>query len=244
MVEFLELTNIEANVGLPRPYTSIGFLGGPVGEHVDRWIKDRYEESMRGVGYNMETDLVEGSKPAYVSLANIPLKRFGLRTATQAELEYAKMLNDFDKKYGLDFMSKYEDSSLILRNLGGRNASLAKELAAQANFQGKPIVIPLHMTNVEVDGKELTFGLKKYAEVIETDILNHTDYFKSGDIDLQTGIPLRMNEWGNRYMYGSKTGLSRLYLGTGHCLVANEENMLGSSPNGRVVVVRPSPNFS
>jgi hypothetical protein len=241
MVDFLDLFDMEAGIGFPRPYDSIGFLEGNIGERVDRWMQDRYGEfeSINRVGYNPETGLVEGSTPYYVSLANNPLRMFGLRTATHAEIEYARMLNLMDDSMGLDFMSKYEDSGLVLRGIDGPNASQARTLAEQSGFEGNTLVIPLNLTDIEADGKELVFGLKKFAQVYESNLLNETGHFKTGDIDFQSGLPLRRCEDGDRYLYGAKGGLSRLYLGTGHCLVSNTDNLEGTRNIGRVVVVKP-----
>jgi hypothetical protein len=241
MKDFLDLTDLEAGSDLPRPYTSIDFLGGHVGEYVDKWIQERYGDfdSINRVRYNPKTGVVEGCNPFYVSLAKKPLEKFGMRVATHGEIEFAKMINELNPGRGLDFMLHYIDSAIVLRSTDAPNSSQAKKLAEQSGFEGKTLVIPLNLTDIEEDGRELVLGMKKFAQIYETDILDESGYFKTGDIDFQSGLPLRTCEEGDRYLHGANGGLCRMYLGTAGCIVSNTDNLKGTRPNGRVVIVKP-----
>jgi hypothetical protein len=229
------LTDIEAS---EFPIPSVEFLGGPLGKSIDDIIQEKYGTLVNRVGYNPKSGLVEGSTPFYVSAANHELRKYGYGIATPADLEYSKFLNTLNGDWCLDTQGFYEDTALVVRGKRGPNWELAEGMLYQMDAEPeRSIVIPLNMTYID-EGEVPTLKLKKYAQVFETNILDRSGHFKSGDVDLQSGLPRRKNERGDRFIYGQENGMSRLLMGTGSCLVANVSNMEGTNPQGRIVIVK------
>jgi hypothetical protein len=236
----------EANLLIenPKNILLIGFLGGEQGLEIDASIKRDYKEFpiMQKVNYNViySGGIVKGSNPFYTVgvQSKIPL---GERVATQGDLETAMRVG------ALDLSGTYEETSLVLRTDGYPNPYLAGNLMRQINYKlGKkaklPVVIPLYGLELVKDQDSphgLAFKLKEDAEINYAPILegsNNHSFFNSEDVDSKTGLPTKFGN-GNRSLYTSNSGLSRLYL-VGKLLLISELGGLSiSGEDGRVVLV-------
>ncbi len=233
-------------IEIPAFIPQIGFLEGDFGrafleEHQGRAGSDYNGNSALNVlGYN--GNVVTGSNPFSVVLANQILKQEGLRTASQADLETAMRIG------AMNFRGTYEDTALVLRTEDdkdySRNTPLARDLGRQLKERGvkfgakSPLIIPL--TDLDLQKAEndygLTFKLREDAEVYEAPILTKEGKFNSEDIDERTGLPKQV-KGGNRTLYSRNSGLSGLFLGLGLGLGSGNWGLDYSSVDGRVVLV-------
>jgi len=187
-----------------------------------------------------ENEIITGSNPFAVVLINQVLREEKLRTANQSDLE--KIL----KTKILNLDNTYEDSALILRNEGVPNSYLAKMLMNQVKKKypkiEMPIMIPLYGLDLVKDSDSprygLSFKLKNDAELIYSPVLNKADKeFSEGDMDEETGLPLRLSRGGNRILYNRRGGVSSLRLGKGSNL--DSAYLFDQySHEGRIIVVK------
>ncbi|HUW43601.1 MAG TPA: hypothetical protein VMV95_01395 [Bacillota bacterium] len=224
---------------------SLDFLEGDFGkaflEEYKGRVKSNYDKNsnLNVLGYD---DVVKGSNPFAVVLANQILREENLRTATQADLEKAL-------KIGRDFQRTYQDTGLVLRNKKDRDYSknnpLAKDLAKQLKKRGirfslkTPVMIPLIGFELEKADNDygLTFKLREDAEIYEAPILSKPGKFNSKDIDEKTGLPKKISDFGDRPLYAWWFGLSRLDLSSSWFWVSGVKSLGVSYDVGRIVVV-------
>jgi len=226
---------------IPQP----GFLEGDFGkaffEEYNKRVETDYNKNPN-LDVLRYDDVVKGSNPFAVVLANKILREENLRTATQADLEKAL-------KIGWDLRETYEDTGLVLRNEEdkdySRNTPLAKEIGSQVKERGIkfspkiPVIIPL--TGFELKKADndygLTFRLREDAEVYETPILNKAGSFDSEDIDEKTGLPNKIKDSGSRTLYVRDSGFSRLLLNDGLDCDSDFMDLVSSGDDGRIVVI-------
>lgn len=225
----------------PAETLQIGFLEGGFGiafiEEYNERVKYKYKgnSALNILGYNF--DVVKGSNPFAVVLANQILRQEGLRTATQADLEKTLRTN------ALNLAGTYEDTGLVLRSEDNPNTYLAKDLMNQVkkrnNKQNLPVMIPLTGLELKADSNSsegLAFNLLENAEVIYAPTLSRDGNFNSEDIDKETGLPTKLGK-GNRTLYTRKDGLSRLCFFGGLGVGSGVRGLAVSDDVGRVVVV-------
>lgn len=220
----------------PKDILQIGFLGGEEGKEINDSIKADYKDFKALQVGSYSGDVVRGSNPFYAVAvqSEIPL---GVRVATQADLEKAL-------KTGMDLSGTYEDTGLVLRSGDNPNKYLARNLIAQVKGRlGKkakmPVMIPLYGMELVKDQDSphgLAFKLKEDAEIVYSPILNKQGNFNSEDVDEKTGLPKRTGE-GNRTLYTTNSGLSRLYLYYYLSLYSGNDYLTDSNDDGRVVLV-------
>jgi hypothetical protein len=191
----------------------------------------------------------KGSNPFYVVAINEVLRQKypDLRTATQANLER------IIKKNILVLKGCYEDSALVLRTRQEPNSYLAHDLFEQFNAKGinlkedSAYLIWLCYLSLRKDinsPHKLSFVLPYSLEVLnqayfEAPILNSVSpqNFDSSDVDIKTGIPTILSDKGERTFYTTYDGLSGVYLNGGGDLDANNDALVFSDDDGRVVFV-------
>lgn len=230
-------------VEIPAFIPSANFLEGEFGKSVLKEYKERAEKDYANASalsvLSYKDGVVKGSNPFAVVLVNQIVGQEGLRVATQADLERVLKTN------ALPLRGKYEDTALVLRTKDNPNPYLAKDLMSQIKARNPkakiPIMIPLSELELVTDTSYypgLNFKLKDSAQVFHgLSVLNRSGNFSSEDIDVNTGLPMKVGDKGNRYFYTRDSGLSRLYLDWD--LVADSDNgvLAGSGGYGRVVVV-------
>ena len=231
--------------------SQIGFLEGNFGKAFLEEYKGRIKADYKNVSALLtpplnflcyDEDVVKGSNPFVVVLANQILRQEGLRTATQADLEKAFKINALNS-------IGYEDTGLVLRTEEDRdfprNTPLAKDIGSQLRTKGiefsseNPVMIPLtglELANAD-NGYGLTFKLREDAQIYNAPVLGKkSGDFSSEDIDEITGLPTKLGE-GSRILSTRDSGLSRLFLLGGSC-ISSEDCRLGIPGGfGRVVVV-------
>lgn len=220
----------------------VGFLEGDFGKAFLEEYKGRVNADYNG-NSNLDVlryynDVVKGSNPFAVVLANHVLREEGLRTATQADLENTLKLGI------LPLEGTYEDTALVLRTETSPNEYLAKNLAEQVKSKGKkvgktPIVIPLNRLELVNDLNSphgLTFKLTDESEIIYAPILDGKNHMKSFSETGKYGLPEKLGE-GNRTLYTRDSGLSRLYLDGGLDLVSIYDDLADFGGSSRMVVV-------
>ena len=182
-------------------------------------------------------NVVNGSNPFAVVLANQILRQDGLRVATQADLEKAL------RTQAMNLRGTYEDTGLVLRSEDNPNSYLANDLVSQVKSRNKkqklPVMIPLAGLELRSDGNSnqgLAFNLREDAEIVYAPILNKPGSFNSEDINEETGLPKR-TEGGNRTLYTINSGLSGLCFSGDLDLYSDNDVLTGSNGNGRVVAV-------
>ena len=241
-------------IEVPSFIPQIGFLEGDFGKDFLKEYKGRVETDYKGnskLNVLKYDEVVRGSNPFAVVLANKILRQEGLRTTTQADLE--KTL-----KIGWNLRGTYEDTGLVLRSENdsdySRNIPLAKDIGSRLRARGikfsskNPVMIPL--TGLELENADndygLVFKLRGDAEIYETPILKDGGNFSSKNIDEKTGLPIKLGN-GDRTLYTRDSGLSRLCLYVNLNLYSYDGGLDDSSVDGRVVVVSAegtSPNFN
>jgi len=233
-------------IEIPAFIPSANFLKGDFGkaflEEYQERVKSDYNGNSNLKVLKYEDNVVKGSNPFVVVLANQILRQEGLRTATQADLEKALRVG------ALNLRGFYEDTGLVLRSEEdkdySKNTPLAKDLTEQLKerrikFSPKnPIMIPLIGFELETEENQygLTFKLRKDAEIYESLVLAKGGQFSSQDIDEKTGLPRQIGN-GNRTLYTRDSGLSGLILDYGLDLDYDGRDLDGSDAYGRVVVV-------
>ncbi len=226
-------------IEIPEIIPQIGFLEGDFGkaflkEYQGR-VKSDYNDNS-SLDVLRQEGVVKGSNPFVIVLTNQILRKEGLRTATQADLEKALKLDV------LPLRGIYEDTGLILRSEDEPNKYLAKNLAEQVKTTvGKtPIVIPLNGLELVNDSNSphgLIFKLTDESELIYVPILDGKNNGKSFSETGKYGLPEKLGK-GNRTLYTRDSGLSRLYLDDDLDLGSDYWRGLdGSYAYGRVVVV-------
>ena len=227
-------------IEIPEFIPQAGFLEGDFGKAFFEEYNGRADADYNGnsvlnvLTYN--DNVVKGSNPFAVILANQILREKGLGTATQADLERILRIN------ALDLHGFYEDTALVLRTETNPNEYLAKNLAEQIKTRvGKtPIVIPLNRLELINDSNSphgLTFKLTDKSELIYVPILDGKNNGKSfSETGGKYGLPEKLRE-GNRTLYTRDSGLSRLDLARDLDLASAWGSLHDSDGNGRVVVV-------
>ncbi len=232
-------------IAIPAVIPQAGFLEGDFGkaflEEYQGRVKSDYKGNFVLDVLKYGNDVVKGSNPFAVVLANQILRQEGLRTATQADLEKALRI-------GWNLRGTYEDTGLVLRTKedkdNPKNTPLAKDISSQLMARGikfspkNPVMVPLtglELANADNDYR-LTFILREDAEAYEAPILTKEGKFNSEDIDEKTGLP-RQVKGGDRCIYARNSGLSGLCLGGGLVLSSSDGGLGGSYEDGRVVVV-------
>lgn len=226
-------------IEIPREIPQADFLEGDFGKAVDGEVQGKYGkfQAINKVRYSNGT--VKGSTHFYVVAVNEVIRHEGLRTASQADLERVLRTNAFDLR------GVYEDSALVLRTENSPNEYLAKHLMKQVkalNPKSKmPVMIPLNSLELVEDSDSsygLAFKLRDDAEIVYAPILNKSNgNFSSEDIDGKTGLPIKLDSSGNRGLYTTSSGLSRLYLDRFLSLYSRSEDLAYSNDDGRVVIV-------
>jgi len=180
-----------------------------------------------------DKDIVKGSNPYAVVLANKILRQEGLRTATPADVE--RILKSGDLALG----GVYIDTALVLRNEDEPNKYLAGDLIKQLGKKKLPVMIPLAGLDLRVDSNApngLAFNIREDAQVIYDKILNSGNgNFNSEDINEKTGLPNKLGN-GNRTLYAIDSGLSGFCLGRYSGLGSGGGPLGSSGGYGRVVV--------
>jgi len=187
-------------------------------------------------------NVVKGSNPFAVVLANQILREEGLRTATQADLEKVLKLDI------LPLRGTYEDTGLVLRSRDEPNKYLAKnfptffpfDFTYSTNVGKRPIIIPLNGLELVNDSNSphgLAFNLMDGTEIIRASVLDGKNNGISFSETGKYGLPEKLGE-GNRTLYTRDSGLSRLYLTRYLDLLSDDDGLADSSGVGRVVVVR------
>jgi hypothetical protein len=232
-------------IEIPEFIPQAGFLEGDFGkaflEEYNGIVSADYNDNSNLNVLSYRDNVVKGSNPFAVVLANQILRQEGLRTATQADLEKAL-------KIGWDLRGTYEDTGLVLRTEEddyAKNTPLAKDLASQVKardikFSSKnPVMIPLIGLELETADNQygLTFKLKEDAEVYEAPILNKKGSFDSKDINEKIGLPKKLSSSGDRTLYTRDFGLSRLFMDDVLGLGSGYRGLGDSVGDGRVVAV-------
>ena len=241
-------------VETPETISQIGFLEGDFGqdflqEYQGR-VKADYAKAPVLDVLSYRDGVVKGSNPFAVVLANKILRKNGLRTASQADLEKALSFGV------LPLRGTYEDPALVLRTRQDPNSYLAGNLFDQLKAQGKRLkknsayVLWLRDLSLKADRNSpngLSFAIPSdFIDYFEAPILNQVSQqrFESSDIESKTGIPAKVSSTGSRILYTrnfagylvKNSGLVRSYLNGNLNLSSNDGDLTYSDVNGRVVV--------
>ena len=204
--------------------------------------------NVKVLAYNGQ--VVTGSNPFAVVLANQILRPMGIRTATPADL--GRIL----ESGGLPLIGQYEDAALVVRtdnDLYDSDTRLAQDMVAQVRARGlkpsskNPTMIPLiGFDLVNADNQYgLAFKLRDDAELIEAPALNGeigNRFYKTDD----RGLPI-FDSKGRKTLYTQDEGLSRLLLDGDLGLISDWGRLEYSYSDGRVVLVSGlagAPDFS
>lgn len=233
-------------IEIPEFIPQAGFLEGDFGkaflEEYNGRVSADYNDNSNLNVLSYRNNVVKGSNPFAVVLANQILREENLRTATQADLEKALRI-------GWDLKETYEDTGLVLISEEdqdySRNTSLAKDIAKPIKVVGikfspkKPVMIPL--TGLELENSDnyygLTFKLRGDTKIYEAPILAKGGQFNSEDIDEKIGLPKKLSSSGDRTLYTRGSGLSRLNLYLALGLYSRSKGLDNSFDTGRVVAV-------
>lgn len=234
-------------IEIPKFIPQVGFLKEGFGLAFLKEYKGRVNTDYNGnYVLNVLTyshNVVKGSNPFAVVLANQILREEGLRTATQADLEKVLKLDI------LPLRGTYEDTGLVLRSRDEPNKYLAKNFPTFFPFDftystklvGKrPIIIPLNGLELVNDSNSphgLTFNLIDGTEIIRAPVLDGKNNGRLFSETGKYGLPEKLGK-GNRTLYTRDSGLSRLYLTRYLDLLSDDDGLADSSDVGRVVVVR------
>lgn len=188
-----------------------GDFGRAVLEDYMGRVKADYKDNYDLKVLTYQDGLVKGSNPFAVVLVNQIIRKQGLRTATQADLERILRTNALDLKgtYG-----RCENSALVLRSENEPNSYLAKNLAGKLKERlGKEYKLPLmiNLCDLELENDAgsknygLAFRIREEARPIYASILslseepnNILSSFSSEDIDEETGLPKRFGNGDRR----------------------------------------------
>jgi hypothetical protein len=247
------VSNPEAQVQ-PIDFGVARFLGDEWGRKVHEKIIAKYGKftvigKLSNV-YGLNEKVVKASSHFYAVAANEFLLPFGIRTATQAELE------KIFKAKTLELKGHYIDTGLVWRTNDDPNGYLAKYLFEQFKKksitlnEGTPYVVPLHCLRLNEDGKSeygLSFDLTGLTGYFQAPILNVVtqQFFEDSDIDEKTGLPKEVRADGSRKLYTrnwndyavKNSGLSELSLNSFSNLESCVDGLALSIDNGRVVCV-------
>lgn len=224
------------------------FLQGDLGKNFLREYNAKVEKdhknasALKVLSWDNKEQVVIGSNPFSVVLASQILQPKGIRTATQAELE--KIL----KNNSRPLEGHYEDSALVWRSNEEPNKYLAQDIYAQFKGRGilfkdkTPYVIPLFGLALRNDANspdDLSFALTEQTTYFKAPILNSKteSRFNSSDIDENTGLPKKVGEAGDVFLYTRNSGLSRLSLDGDLDLGSGGKSFAGSSEYGRIVCI-------
>lgn len=221
------------------------FLTGEFGQaiHEEVLAKYVYFPSVKGsnceIVYDKESKVVRGSNPFYVIAVNETLRDNGLnlKTANTADLERVLRTG------ALPLQGQYEDTALALRDESNPNSYLAGnlmvQLKARNSEQEMPLMIPLYGLDLVKDSNSphgLSFKLRDDSELIYASILVGNNNQQFSETEEFNGLPKELGK-GNRTLYTSDSGLSRLYLGRILGLDSGSGGLANSDGDGRVVVV-------
>ena len=233
-----KLSQYEFVKGVPKNIVRIPtFLSGDFGRDFLDEYQGRAQTDYKNADVlnilRTDKDIVKGSNPYAVVLANKILRQEGLRTATPADVE--RILKSGDLALG----GVYIDTALVLRNEDEPNKYLAGDLIKQLGKKKLPVMIPLAGLDLRVDSNapmELAFNIREDAQVIYDKILNsENENFNSEDINEKTGLPKKLGK-GNRAFYTRDSGLSGFCLGRDSFLDSGNGYLDYSVDDGRVVV--------
>ncbi|MFA5856074.1 MAG: hypothetical protein WC867_01850 [Candidatus Pacearchaeota archaeon] len=188
-------------------------------------------------------DVIKGSNPFSIALFNqiIPEE---LKVAGPKDLE--KMIRwDFYSIRGL-----HNDSGIVLRDNSEPNSYLANKLKMDIYEQKileLPVMIPLSELRLIKDDKApygLALKLKENAEIYSIPILSQEGFFKSEEIDEESGLPKILYESKNEifdrklFSLDNKHGLTRLYLDPYNDIQTHYPDLNDSYLAGRVLLVK------
>ncbi|MBI5148168.1 hypothetical protein HZA33_00645 [Candidatus Pacearchaeota archaeon] len=246
LTAFLKEEPAQPSQPLQIPNQTYSFLTGDFGkaflkEYKARAARDYISVTspvLDALSYGKRWEVVEGSNPFAVVLANQILREQGLRTATQADLE--KIL----KSNALKLKDHYEDTALVFRSVAEPNEYLAlnmlREVKGMNGLIAPPIVIPLCSLELVNDANSphgLAFKLREDTRFFCTDKLAHENNDKRFSETDKNGMPI-FDEKGSRILYTTNSGLSRLFLGDSLFCRADRGNLADSSVENRIVVVK------
>ena len=228
-------------IEIPASIPQIGYLEGDFGKAFLEEYKGRVKVDYNGVSalnvLNYSNNVVTGSNPFAVAFASQILRQESLGVATQADLEKALKIR------ALSLRGLYEDTGLVLRSEGNPNEYLANDLMKQVKSRNKkqklPVMLPLTGLELRIDLNSpngLAFNLREDLDIVYAPILNKPGNFNSEETDEKTGLPMKTGE-GDRILYTTKSGLSRLYLNGNLGLGSDDDNLAYSNDFGRVVLV-------
>jgi hypothetical protein len=228
-------------IEVPKVVPTISFLTGDAGEEILREYKGRAEKDFGGAKVlnvlNYKDGVVRGSNPFAAALIGQIVRDAGLHIATPVDIQKTLDMGDSLGIRG----NHYVDMGLVLRSTEESNSSLAKHLADQLKARGLveyPVMIPLASVEIvrDADSKYgLSFKLCEDASVFHAPVLNKGGNFTY--VDPKTGIPMETCDEG-RTLYARDSGLSRFRVNDYLDLNASGDGLNGSSPDGRVAVVR------
>lgn len=235
-----------------RPLIQIGFLEGDFGQDFLLEYYQRVDLDFEGnnfldiLKFDTDVNVVTGSNPFAVVLADQILRQEKLRVATNADLEKAMRRNI------LELHGIYEDTALVLRTeeedrKHRKNIPIAKYLGEQLRARKmefsseRPVVIPLNGLELQPakNGYGLTFKLKDDPKDKEvpywTTALRKSGAFNSIDVHDGTGLPVRTYEKGERLLTAKDFGLSVMCFAID--LGADSGNLGYSHKTGRIVAI-------
>ena len=231
----------KALIEIPANIPQAGFLEGDFGkaflEEYNGRVKSDYNDSSALKVLSYDNNIVKGSNPFAVVLANQILRQEGLRTASQADLEKVISTNAFNLK------GTYEDTGLVLRSMEEPNKYLAENLAKQIKARGKKIRTPimfslngLEVVNDSNSPQGLAFKITDETELIYALILDGKNNGKSFSQTDKYGLPSKLGE-GSRTLYTRENGLDGFYLCRYSDVDSSNGNLASSNDNGLVVAV-------
>jgi len=231
-------------IEIPISVPTISFLTGNDGKQILDEYNGRVDQDFGGSNtlkaLEYKNGVVQGSNPFAVALIGQIVRGSGLRAATPADIETSIRTGDI-----LGIKEKcYIDTALVLRDDQNPNVYLARDLIAQLDCRQLeyPVMIPLAGVGIIRNDESpygLAFTVHENAQVISAPVLNMGGRFNSEDMDRLIGLPNRVGDNGARRLYVViKSGLSRLDVGGDLSLSADSDDLGGSSPVGRVAVVR------
>ncbi len=182
-----------------------------------------------------------GSNTFAPILVNRIVEKHGYRVASLSDIERTLEDGDTLKLIG----NYYVDLGIVLRSEYEPNSFLANNLADQLKHNRgislkNPIYIPFSSLELigDSDSRDygLTYKLKENAQIMEaSQLIGENDYKKFSKAD-EKGLPIFDKE-GDRTLYTTNFGLSRLLLYGDLDLDSDNVGLAGSDEVGRVVLV-------
>lgn len=233
----------------------IDYLKGEFGEKFleayNSVVKEKYNDNGTLKVLKFSDNVVKGSSTYSSIIAADILRQNGLEIAKPVDIEFARKLYESNPGSGLNIRGHcYVDYGVVFRTVDSPNEYYAKKLEPQIRkaLDLKKIKDPvvtlsadLDLVNDEEAPNGLGLNLRKGAKPFEAPILKilkKDGRFKSEGVDENTGLPEKLDDEGNRYLYTRDSGLSRLSLYGGLDLGSCWDVLAGSYSGGRVVAVK------